>query len=346
MKFKKLTLNIHLWLGLASGLVVLIVGLTGCFLALQDEIEVYSKPWLFVKHQNTVQLSASALTAKLNAKLKAENDTLKAKVTSVQYPGPGRSASIRYSTGPKKTFRAYINPYTGQIIKNGKQKDDFFGFMEHGHRFLWLPMEIGRPIQGSMILAFLVLMITGIVLWWPKRWTKNARKKSLALDFKVSPKRLNYNLHNVLGFYMTFVMLFIVITGLCMSMKWFHSGVYWLTSGGKQLKEFKAPLSDTAKITAEVPFQITHVDSLWFAHKKQYPAEAGFSFNFPSEKKSAFVEVINPAPETSYRREFRYYDRYTMQDISSKSARSGTYSQASFADKIRKMNVDIHMGVV
>ncbi len=66
-------------------------------------------------------------------------------------------------------------------------------------------------------------------------------QKSLALDFKVSPKRLNYNLHNVLGFYMTFVMLFIVITGLCMSMKWFHSGVYWLTSGGKQLKEFKAP---------------------------------------------------------------------------------------------------------
>ena len=38
MTFKKAIGKIHLWLGLASGLVVLLLGITGCILAFEMEI--------------------------------------------------------------------------------------------------------------------------------------------------------------------------------------------------------------------------------------------------------------------------------------------------------------------
>jgi hypothetical protein len=46
MTFKKINAWMHLWLGLASGLVVLILGLTGCALVFEQEIKLLSTPWL------------------------------------------------------------------------------------------------------------------------------------------------------------------------------------------------------------------------------------------------------------------------------------------------------------
>ncbi|MEO0341128.1 MAG: PepSY-associated TM helix domain-containing protein, partial [Bacteroidota bacterium] len=39
MRLKKIIGTIHLWLGLATGLVVFIMGLTGCIMAFEEEIK-------------------------------------------------------------------------------------------------------------------------------------------------------------------------------------------------------------------------------------------------------------------------------------------------------------------
>ena len=41
--FKRIVRQIHLWLGLLSGLVVLILGITGCIYAFQEELQ----SWLY-----------------------------------------------------------------------------------------------------------------------------------------------------------------------------------------------------------------------------------------------------------------------------------------------------------
>ncbi|MEP7141771.1 MAG: PepSY domain-containing protein, partial [Ferruginibacter sp.] len=38
MTFKKIIRKVHLWLGLSSGLIVLLLGITGCILAFEVEI--------------------------------------------------------------------------------------------------------------------------------------------------------------------------------------------------------------------------------------------------------------------------------------------------------------------
>jgi uncharacterized iron-regulated membrane protein len=48
---KKINAWLHLWLGLASGVVVIVLGITGCILVFEQEIKSLAYPWLHVKKQ-------------------------------------------------------------------------------------------------------------------------------------------------------------------------------------------------------------------------------------------------------------------------------------------------------
>lgn len=64
---------------------------------------------------------------------------------------------------------------------------------------------------------------------WPKKWKVKTIKKGLKLDFKVKWKRLNYDLHNVLGFYSLLFALVLGFTGLMFSypsLKEFYSSSF------------------------------------------------------------------------------------------------------------------------
>ncbi|WP_262885043.1 PepSY-associated TM helix domain-containing protein [Elizabethkingia argenteiflava] len=95
-----------------------------------------------------------------------------------------------------------------------KEEFDFFDWTLKGHRFLWLPYKIGRPIINYTTLIFAITLISGIILWWPKKWTPPIRKQSLSIKWKSRFKRLNYDLHNVLGFYVLIVLFIISLTGM------------------------------------------------------------------------------------------------------------------------------------
>src|SRR5688572_29837888 len=61
MTIKKITGKIHLWLGLGSGLLVVFLGITGCILAFQKEIELLTNPYQFVEERSQAFLPPSEL---------------------------------------------------------------------------------------------------------------------------------------------------------------------------------------------------------------------------------------------------------------------------------------------
>src|SRR5690606_3690196 len=71
--------------------------------------------------------------------------------------------------------RVFVNPYTGQVLGKIDVKQDFFWITRQIHQFLYLKREIGRFIVGSSTLVFIVILISGLILWWPKN--KNVAKK-------------------------------------------------------------------------------------------------------------------------------------------------------------------------
>ena len=240
MKFKKIIGKLHLWLGLSSGLLVCFLGITGCILAFQKEIESFTNPYQYVERQQKELLPPSQL------KEIALNALPGKHLHSAAYGTPGKATQMVFYNGdPEYYYIIYLNPYSGEVLKVKNMDDDFFRIIIMGHYYLWLPPEIGQPIVASATLVFFLMMLSGIILWWPRN--KAARKQRFTIKWNVGWRRRNYDLHNVLGFYMSWIAVFIAITGLVMGFQWFAKGFYWITSGGKAATEYYEAVSTSKK---------------------------------------------------------------------------------------------------
>lgn len=329
--------RLHLWLGLISGLFVLFLGLTGCILAFEREIEDAVQDYRFTPVQHKPLLPPTTLKAI------ADKALANKKAHSVNYQ-PGRTAQVvYYHDAPAYYFIVFVDQYTGKVLKVKNMDDDFFRIVVMGHYYLWLPPEIGQPILTSATMIFVFLLLSGLILWWPK--SKAARKQRFSVKLKSKWRRLNYDLHNVLGFYMTFIVIFIALTGMIMGFQWFSKSVYWLSSGGKSMKLYEETFSDTTR-TSDLSLNATAADVLWAKFIRAEPTFKGsYDVHIPEDEKGAVEIARNPDPSTYWKADYRYFDQHTLKEIEVKHM-FGKFSNASAADKIIRMNYDIHVGAI
>jgi uncharacterized iron-regulated membrane protein len=333
--FRKTVGKLHLWLGLASGLIVCFLGITGCILAFEREIENVTQPYRFVAERNAAVLKPSELEVIALKQLPGK------KLHSISYQ-PGKSAVASFYNGkPAYYYLVFIDPYTGKVLKTRNMSDDFFRIVIDGHFYLWLPPAVGKPIVASATLIFVILIITGIILWWPKN--KAARKQRFKVKLNARWRRTNYDLHNVLGFYMSWVIIFIAFTGLVWGFEWFAKSLFWTTSGGKAMTEFSMPLSDT---TAAMAKETKAIDMIWQKMRVENPAYPGImEVHLPDDKSTSIEVALNPDGNTYWKADYRYFDQYSLKELEVKHT-YGKLKNASVAEKIQRMNYDIHVGAV
>lgn len=349
MTFKKIAYQLHLWIGLVSGIIVFIVCITGAIWALNIN------GWLGEDDYTEIKIEQSARPLLKPSKLaELTKDTLGVTPTYVTYFKGGPAQLGTYARGSRVS--AFFDPYTGHLLsgddlaaqKNrGKDDFNFWNFIRQGHRALWLPWDIGRPIVNYGTLAFVIVLITGIVIWFPK--SKKAAKNRLWFNWKKNTptKRKIFDLHSVLGFYITFFLLAIAFTGMIWGLEWWSKGVYKVTSGGKELPEWSSALSDTLRVDSLMTTAYA-TDYIFDKAVSENPQAAAIGINFPSEEDNASVIGVTVSPEKGiYYNTDRYtYDRYTLQEIEVEGPYAGKYESASFADKLRRMTYEIHIGAV
>lgn len=199
---------LHLWPSLVSMIIVVFVCLTGTILVYCDEI-----------------IEASAGEAKyvipVGEKLTLEElfEIQKKEIPGIlpsyvlYYNDSNRSVVIN-GFDPKniRLSMIYMNPYTGEVLKYDKTIHFFFA-MAHLHAEMLLG-PVGRWIIGIATIIFVLSTLTGLVLWWPRRWTRSTRQASFTIKWKAKFKRLNYDLHNVFGFYSLILCFVLGTTGL------------------------------------------------------------------------------------------------------------------------------------
>lgn len=333
-----MTGKLHLWLGLASGLIVLIVSITGCILVFEDEIRDMTTPYLHVQETGASLLPPSRL-GEIAEKARGKQ------ASYITYNGQGYSASINMKGAKKKSMAevVYLNPYTGEILKVKNMKDDFFRFILKGHYYLWLPDEIGKIIVPAAVLMFLILLISGIVLWWPKHFRN--LKASLTVKRKARWRRVNYDLHNVLGFYAAIILFVIAATGLVFGYQWFARSLYFVTSGGKTIVMTHKPSSENPNDSTVI---ITDRILKTVLQEKLYTASTSITIYYPEKVKDAIMMYYNPDSYTHFRRDTRYFDRYSGKELYAKGSglSNGRYKDASTEDVIKRMNYDLHVGAI
>lgn len=233
--FKKKLLWLHKWLGLISGLVVLIVSLTGCLTVFQDELQLMTHPEKFFIEKQNLQPSKTIALSKLiriaEAKLNPGEKISRVDV----FPQENRTWVFRAIKTNKDAFfysdyftyykRVFVNPYTGNVQVVENTKANFFQVVLQLHMNLLLGKKYGHVIVGFSTIFFAVICLTGIVLWWPKKWKPKTLKNSFSINFKANKKRFNYDLHNVLGFYSLLFALLFAFTGLVFAFPAFKKAV-------------------------------------------------------------------------------------------------------------------------
>ncbi len=337
MKLRKLASRLHLYLGLISGVVVFLVCITGCLYVFKEEIKDISEPWRFVEKQDKPFL----LPSEIETSVRKFHDAIPSSITY----GEATDAVVVIFFENGSTTTIYVNPYDGKIIRTIEKKKnsfDFFDFVIQGHKSLWLPREIGRPVVGYSVLVFLVTLITGIILWYPKRWNKRTMKRLFSIRLKSPFSKINFNLHNVLGGYAFFFLVIISFTGLVRSLIWFSEGVYYITTGGRTLEAYTLPESSIENKEQGV---ISPIDELYSQLKAKYPNARSFYFSLPGGESDCIrVSVSNKRGMYYTYIDNLFFDQYTLRPLQGSGPYAGKYAELSSADKFRRMNLDIHDG--
>lgn len=218
---KKFINDVHLWLGLISGLVLFLVCLSGTILTFEKEIKGwFSSPMIVSSDVNFQPLS--------NIVSNVEQRT-GGKVISITLPeATAAPYELRVKTDPtsRRGTAFEVHPETGEIVKPGKTPvDEFMMFMFRMHRWLLLDTSVGRPIVGVSTIIFLIISITGIILWFPKKWKWRNFRQGFTIKTSGNWKRINHDLHNTLGFYACVFIVIMGITGLCWSFEGYRDGL-------------------------------------------------------------------------------------------------------------------------
>lgn len=334
---RKLISKIHLILGLIIGTIIIIVSLTGCIYAFQNEIQNLTQSYRFVTKQTDSFLPPGQLK-------EIAQKQLPGKIAhSIRYGKKDQATVVGfYGNNPDYYYLVYLNPYTGNVLKVKDMHSDFFHFILDGHFYLWLPPAIGKPTVAIATLCFVVMLISGIILWWPKN--KAASKQRFRVNWNAKWRRKNYDFHNVLGFYSSWILIFIAITGLVWGFEWFSKSLYWITSGGKPLVKWSPAHSDTTKAVKKN--HLSSVDYIWEQTTMAAPTAESVEVDFPDDKQGVIGITTNSHASTYWKTDNRFYDQYTLKEIFVKHPYGRFDSQLSTADKIRRMNYDIHVGAV
>lgn len=221
-KARKLFNDLHLWMGIASGIILFLVCLSGTIYTFRTEIEGLIEP---AKYAVEVAEGAERMTAEsIVEKLQQEPGGI---ITSLNIPHaldePYR-VSIKQSAEERRGTTYLVNPYTAEVKGTTESPSaDFFMFMFRLHRWLLLDTEVGRPIVGAATLIFVFIILSGLVIWVPQK--VSSWKQGLKIKTSGNWKRTNHDLHNALGFYSSILLLIIALTGLCWSFEWYRDGL-------------------------------------------------------------------------------------------------------------------------
>lgn len=337
MNSRQIIGKIHLWLGIPAGLLVFVIAVTGCLYAFQEEIQHLTQPYRKVIVQPESVLPPSVLLPIAQSQLPGK------KLHSIKYRGTDDAAeAIFYDFAEHYYYSVFINPYNGQVIKVKDNETGFFHFILDGHFYLWLPPEIGQPVVASSTLVFIVLLISGLVLWFPGN--KRFIKKNMLFSWNPNThwKKKIYDLHNVLGFYICLFALILAFTGLVWGFQWFANGWYKAAGGTKSLEYADPGSTKTSNETAAI---ISHIDSVWVFMLKEYPGARSIEVHPPETDKSSIAANANANAGTYWKTDYRYFDQYTLNEVSVNHI-YGRLDEAGFADKLLRMNYDIHVGAI
>lgn len=351
--FKKWTGKLHLWLGLGVGFLIFIISITGALYVFKDEIEnATRKEVIYHNEQNIdrkqvlpIRMLEKAVVKQVKEKYPVHwvNIPIDKKMSYLFYWYEHNPEGWNYFDEFPIYKVAYVNPYTGEVLRTYDEKNGFFQIVKMIHWSYLLKQSWGTYLVGIPVIIFVIMLISGIVLWWPKN--KAARKQRLSFKWQnvKSWKRKNYDLHNVLGFYASIFALIFSITGLFYAFLFVQGAIYFVFSGGK------TAYPDFSSIKTKAPIELRTegtLDKISNTVKAKYPDSYGFSIDLGHEHmddhEHPHFEVYVKHLSYSYHKS----SSLIFDENSGELLHTHDMKDKNFGEKAVGANYDIHVGSI
>lgn len=217
--------KIHLWLSVPFGIIITLICFSGAMLIFEPEITQAVKSDVYrVSEVKEQPLPMEELMEIVKATLP---DSVSITGVTV-FNDDTRTYQVNLSKPRRASL--FINQYTGKIT--GKyERIGFFSTMFRLHRWLLDSanphgegMKIGKLLVGISTIIFVIALISGVVIWWPR--ARRDLKKSLTISFNKGWKGFWKGLHVAGGMYALIFVLAMALTGLTYSFGWYRTAFY------------------------------------------------------------------------------------------------------------------------
>jgi sulfite reductase (NADPH) flavoprotein alpha-component len=339
---KAALLQVHSIAGLVLALLLALIALTGAIMSFEDEIVDQLNAGIM---QVVPRQAPPLMPDELIARLKAAQDLGQVAAVTLS-SDPEAAVHVRFGRDEQggRLASLYVDPYDARVL-GSPRGEEFFATVRRLHRWLLIPGDAkgwGRQITGIAALGLIIMLISGLVLRWPRR--ASSVKMWLKPNFGLSGRGLHRTLHAVIGTWVLPVYLVMTLTGLWYSFDWYKDGVVWLLSrpevAATKMQPKMSVKAPRVSGRAEQP-QPIGFDQVWTTFQREegsrfsralltLPAAPGTAIRIRSWGKGSTLDTT--------RDEFRI-DAVTGQIVSAER-----YADKTLGEKIIANVLDIHRG--
>ena len=220
MTFRRLLFWLHLATGLTVGLVIVFLAITGAIMTFQPQIIAWAERSARVVSPVSHPCAEPSTVLKNAADFEHEVPT-----ELTLFSDPHRPAEVAFGT------RAYVlvNSCDGNVIGPGNRLRNFFQQTRDLHRwiaFQGVRHETLRRIKNIAVLGFFCLIVSGLVIWFPRKLTWQHLRPAIFFRGSLLGRAREWNWHNVFGFWMSLPLAVIALSGIIMAYPWANALLY------------------------------------------------------------------------------------------------------------------------
>ncbi len=327
--WKQVWFQLHWFIGITAGTVLVIIGLSGATLAFKEELLDLMNP--DVRHV-PVETRAPLTPAQLSNIAAAEHGQRVASITLYAQAGAAPRLFFAPKNGQRRGASIYVHPYTG-ATQPALAGAGFFEWTESLHRWLLLPRDPGRQVAGALALCLLGLALSGLYLRWPRRpldW-----RTWLTFDPALKGRSFLWNLHAVAGTWCLVVYVALTLTGIYWSYDVVRDNIdAW---AGKPPRVAQAPGKQGAPKQSSPPVDI---GLAWSSFQQHAPGWTLATLRLPARAGEAvqFTWLASDAPHERAR------SRMSIAPADGTLTENEPYSQQALGPRLVNIIYPLHMG--
>ena len=278
---RRLIFQVHLWIGVATGLYIFVVCVSGAALVFRIDMQRALYPGLFTPS------AAGPVADPVDVMESVKNAYPVDRVSGIDAPTTARPTYLAYSTSGNRFRTLLLDPVTATLL--GELDDRSFVRDLQDLHFDLLGGRTGRIVNGIGALCLVTMCLTGAVIWWPGRanW-----RRGLTVDFTRQWKRVNWNLHSAVGFWSVVFILMWAVTGAYLA---FPSAFRSMVNRLSPVSVTRAPQSSPRAGQAPTPTWREQMDQA----RRHAPGQHVARVVLPFDDKAAFLVMfssVRPAP--------------------------------------------------